>query len=615
MMSRLSRFWLALCLSVIAFLAVNLAAGLTLGSVRFDFTAAHIYTLSPVTIGVLKDLKEPIHIRFYQSPAILNVSGRYASYAEHVRELLGVYARRSHGEVTVETISPESYSAEEDRAFGFGLRGVPVDNEGNQAYFGIVATNSTDQTETIPFLTPEREVFLEYDLTRLISALNMPKKPVIGLMDGVGTSGPGWSAVDQVRQLFTVRMIPPETAKIDPEVSVLMIVHPHDLSPATSFAIDQFVLGGGRALIFVDPDAESINPSANPMMTGASSDLPALFKAWGVAYDPGKVVADWKQAMRIEAESFGRPVVTEFPPYIAAKPPYVKSDDPVTGDLKIVNLVTPGALSPVPGAATIFTPLIQSSPEAALADVADAEAEADPLAFLTKYKPGTTTYTMAARIAGSFKSAYPDGPPKDPHSASAPAGVSLKDSAKPAELIIAADVDMLSDHSWVEMRDLSGQHVGIPFASNGDFVTNALESLTGSPGLSSLRARGVASRPLTRLEDVERDADARYQATEESLSEKLQDVQRQLLTLSGPRDKDSKAGAGSPLLNDQQLDAVKRFRAEMTETRAKLRDVQHDLHRDLDRLEGRIKIVNIGLMPLAVIIFAGLLALSGRRRQ
>jgi ABC-type uncharacterized transport system involved in gliding motility auxiliary subunit len=609
-----SRLWIALVLAVVAFLAVNLAAGLTLGSARIDFTQARIYTLSPVTTDILKGLKEPVHIRFYVSPAMVEVSGRYANYAEHVRELLGVYARRSHGMVTVETISPEPYSPEEDRAFGFGLRGVPVDNSGGQAYFGIVGTNSTDQTQTIPFLTPERETFLEYDLTRLISTLATPKKTIIGLIDGAGTSGPGWAAVDEVRQSFTVRMIEPNTTAIDPTVSVLMIIHPHDLAPSAQFAIDQFVMGGGRVLAFVDPDAEGLAPSAADMMGGApatSSDMPVLFKSWGIAYDPAKVAADWQQAMRIQAESFGREVVTEFPPYIGDKPPYVKADDPVTGDLKVVNLITPGALSQIPGAKTVFTSLIQTSPDAALADVADCAAAADPLAFVSKYHPTSGPgYTLAARITGDLSSAFPNGPPKDTHTT----GPVLKQTAKPAEIIVAADVDILSDHSWVEMRNLGGQHVAIPFASNGDFVINALESLTGQPGLSSLRARGVASRPLTKLEDVERAADAQYEQTEEDLSQKLEDVQRKLLTLSGSQGKqDSKGGA--PLLNEQQMDAVKQFRAEMSDTRNQLRDVQHNLRHDLDRLETRIRIVNIAVMPLAVIIFAGLLAVHARRRR
>ena len=487
-----------------------------------------------------------------------------------------------------------------------------------------MGTNSTDQTETIPFLAPEREVFLEYDLTKMIAALATPVKPVIGLMDGAGTSskeqGQVWSAVDQVRQLFTVRMIPLEADRIDPTVSVLIIVHPKNLSPATLFAIDQYIVAGGHALVFVDPDAESVAPPMSELMNsgisgGGASDMPILFKAWGIVYNPAKIAADWDQAMRIEAESNGRTVVTEFPPYIAVKPPYLKTDDPVTGDLKIINMVTSGALMQKEGATTVFTPLIQTSPHAALADVADAAINADPLAFISKYKPGNETLTLAARIVGPIVSAYPEGPPKDPHAAKPPVpGPYLKEAVKPAEIIVAADVDMLSDHSWVEMRDMMGQRIAMPFASNGDFVINALESLTGSTALSSLRARGVASRPLSRVQELQRIADDRYQATAESLSQKLDETRRQLLTLSAPKSQGVQP-AGVPVLSDEQQEAVKRFRSEMVETRQQLRDVQRDLRHDIDRLETRIKILNIVVMPMTIVVFALLVAFGGIRRR
>ena len=255
-----------------------------------------------------------------------------------------------------------------------------------------------------------------------------------------------------------------------------------------------------------------------------------------------------------------------YPPYIAAKPPYVKTDDPVTGDLKIVNLITPGALDHIEGSSSVFTPLIQTTPHAALVDAGDAVAAADPLAFLSKYKPGDRPLTLAARITGTVATAFPDGPPKDAHIPAAPPGGWLKTSAKPAEIIVAADVDMLSDHSWTDMRELGGQQVAIPFASNGDFLINALENLTGRTGLPSLRARGVASRPLTRIVDLERAADDRYRATEEELSHRLEDTQRQLLALSGGQSRD-KAGAAAPagaapVLNDRQQDALRAFRAQ-----------------------------------------------------
>ena len=616
----------SLLLGIVAFLAVNLAAELALGSARLDFTAGHIYTLSPATVDVLENLKEPVRLRLYASPALTGLSGQYTSYEQHVRTLLELYHRRSHGTVSIDIVAPEPYSPEEDRAVGFGLKAVPVDNDGNEGYFGIAGTNSTDQTQSLPFLAPDRETFLEYDLTRLVASLAEAKKPIIGLIDGTGPGGLAggqgskpWVAIEQARSLYNIRRIDPQSPNIDMALSVLVLVHPKNLPPATLFAIDQFVLRGGHVLAFVDPDCESVAASQEDMMTtgvpgGGSSDLPGLLKTWGVAYDPHKVVGDWDQAMRVEGESFGRPIVTEFPPYMSVKPPYLAADDPVTGNLKIVNLVTTGALAPVQGARTVFTPLIRSSPHSALVEADDTMGNADPLAFLNKYKQGNDSLVMAARIIGPVTTAFPDGPPKGADGKPMPLiEPMLKESAKPAEIIVVADVDILANHTWVDLRQMMGQEIAAPFASNGDFVVNALENLTGSPALAALRGRGIASHPLVRIDALQRAADTQYRATEESLSQKLDEARRKLLTLAPVKtgEGDDKPAA----LTDEQQDTVKHFRAEMSETRAELRDVQHNLRRDIDTLEHKVEFANIVIVPLAVVIFALLMAWGERARN
>ena len=594
----------ALLLAIVAFLGINLATSLTLSLVRLDLTAGQIYTLSPATIDVLKNLDEPITLRFYASPSLAEAAGQYAGYKQHVEALLDVYRRRGHGMITIEIVSPEPYSPEEDRAVGFGLKGVPIDSEGNQAYFGIVATNSTDQIQAIPFLTPEREIFLEYDLTRLIGTLGQPKKPVVGLIDGTGAMhGSGnakpWVVLEQASTIFTIKPIDPKATTIDPAIAVLLIVHPRHLSTDLQFAIDQFVLGGGHALVFVDPDAESLSGDpqealARGVTDGGASDLPELFKAWGIDYSPAKIVADWDQAMRVEGENFGRPVMSAFPPYIEVKPPYLTPTDPVTGDLKLVNMVTVGALLQSPGARTAMMPLISSSSHSLLANPQDAEGNANPLTFLDKYKQGDQTYIMAARIIGPAGTAFPNYPAK-------PGAQYLKESVKPIDVIVVGDVDMLADHTWVDTREVMGQAIAAPFASNGDFVINALENLTGSASLASLRGRGIATRPLTRLDDIQRAADDKYRATEDALSHKLDDARHQIQTL---------AASGQ----DQQ-DAVTQFRAEITQTRAALRDVQHKLRHDIERLEGEIELINIVLVPFGVGLGVMLITYFSRRRQ
>jgi ABC-type uncharacterized transport system involved in gliding motility auxiliary subunit len=602
-------------IAVFAFLLLNLAVGAILPDLRLDLTAERLYTLSPVSRDILTELNEPITLRFYVSQGILDTSGPYAAYANHVEELLDVYRRRSRGHIKIEIVNPEPFSAEEDRAIGFGLKPVPIDSAGGQGFFGIAGTNSTDDTELIPYLAPEREPFLEYDLTKLIQGLASPKKPVIGLLDGGheldGSEG-GNAAMEQVKQLFSVRNLSADITSIDPAISVLLIVHPRGFNPGLRYAIDQFVLGGGHALIFVDPEAETAGTEdsrTGAIQGGGTSDLPDLFKAWGIGYDPLHVVGDWSQALRIEAQSLGRQVVTDYPPYIAVTPPYLKADDPVTGNLKVVNLMTAGALSPLPGATTSFTPLIKSSPQSALIETLDASSLTDPLEITHKYHPGgeeAAGYTLAARITGSVATAFPNGPPSGK-----PAATPLKESVKPTTLIVVADSDLLADRAWIDVRQSgggpNGGTVGIPYAGNGDFLINALENLTGSPALSSLRGRGMATRRLTRLDNLQRDAEDEFRASEDSLARKLDTIRKQLATVTpGTNDK--------ALLGAERQETIRRFHNEMAETRRELRDVQHDLRRTIDHLIGRIRLLDIMLVPVLVVLAAVFHAWRERRR-
>ena len=420
-------------LAIVAFLVLNLLVGAVLPDFRLDLTADRLYTLTPVSRDILADLPEPITLRFYVSQGITDTSGPYAAYATRIEELLDVYRRRAHGQIKVEIVNPEPFSPEEDRASGFGLKPVPLDAAGGQGFFGLAGTNSTDDTELIPYLAPEREAFLEYDLTKLIQALSMPKKPLIGLLDGTheldGSEGPN-AALEQVKQLFTVRMLSSDVTVIDPAIAVLLLVHPKNLNPGLRYAIDQYVLGGGHALIFVDPEAEtagSADPRTGGIQGGGTSDLPDLFRAWGIGYDPLHVVGDWSQALRIQAQSLGRQVVTDYPPYIAVTPPYLKADDPVTGNLKSINMITAGALTQLGGRRRQFHAADPVQPAGGADRDAGCLIPHRSAGITRKYHPGEASFTLAARLVGSFATAFPNGPP-DKVKMTAP---QLQESTKP----------------------------------------------------------------------------------------------------------------------------------------------------------------------------------------
>src|SRR4029453_1668447 len=357
--------------AIVCFLAVNLFSTLELGAARLDLTQNGLYTLSDSTAAMLKGMKEPVKLRLYSSRQLLESNPALKPYAARVREMLASYVKLSGDRISLEIIDPEPFSPEEDRAAAFGLRGVPYDWTRNRGYFGLVGTNTTDDTDTVPFLSPDREPFLEYDLTRLVYDLAHPDKPVVAVLDGLGINGGPqsnyrpWQIYEQMRQFFDLRLMAGDIDKFGDDVKALVIIHPHDLSDKTQYAIDQFVLRGGPAMVFVDPLAE--NQQRNAQMGGpppnVASNLDRLMKAWGVALSPDKVVGDRRAAMQVQAMSNGRAVIVQYLPWLTLDKSDLDQDDVVTGQLEVLRLFSAGALVQLPGATTKLTSLVESSPD------------------------------------------------------------------------------------------------------------------------------------------------------------------------------------------------------------------------------------------------------------
>ena len=617
-------------LAIICFFAVNLFSALELGSTRADLTQNRLYTLSGGTKSVLAEMKEPVMLRLYVSKALTDAQPGFKPYVVRVRETLDTYAKLANGKIKVDVINPEPFSPEEDRAGGFGLRGVPYDSQGSRGYFGIVGTNTTDDTDTLPFLAPDREPFLEYDLTRLINNLTHPEKPVVALIDGIGmTGGPqsgyrAWQIYDQMKQIVSMRVMAGDIDKIGDDVQTLVLVHPHDLSDKTLFAIDQFVLRGGHALIFLDPLAEAMMRNAQMGMPpqGTASQLDRLLKAWGVEMPAGKVVGDGDAAMRVQAQSAGRAVVTQYLPWLRLSSDAVDKGDAITGQLQELRLLSAGALKPLQGATTVLSPLVQSSTDSELIDVDKLMMMPDPVQLINDFKPAGERYLLAARITGPVKTAFPDGAPKAPaatgdqaatanngDAGAASTAPALKESAKPVNLILVTDADLLSDDAWLNVQSVGDATLAVPTANNADFVLNALENLTGSEALIGLRGRGLSDRPFTTIDRLRDTADARYRATEQQLTTQLADVQTKLATLQT----DDKAG-DQVLLTPEQQDTIRKFRSQVLAIRTQLRDVEHALNQDIDHLQTQVMLVNIGAVPVVVAIVALVLGLWRRAR-
>jgi ABC-type uncharacterized transport system involved in gliding motility auxiliary subunit len=640
--SRRTLALLSLLSAAVLLMSVNVIAARMLRSARIDLTSGRLYTLSEGTARTLAQIQEPVTLRFYYSRRLGDEIPSYGIYAQRVRETLEEYASRAKGKIDLQAIDPEPFSPEEDRAVALGLQGVPLEQAGEKVYFGLAATNSTDDQELIPFFQPERERFLEYDLTKMIRSVARPKKTVIGLATALPMEGDfaaalqgqplrPYAIVSQLRQLYELRTISTEFDKVEPDIDVLMIVHPQGLSEKTLYAIDQFVLGGGRALVFVDPHSETqqMHPNRYAPPGGPSdSNLEPLFKAWGVELEPKVVAGDRQAARKVNAGSAVSPVPLDYVAWLQLKTDALNRDDLVTGDLDQINMASAGILRPVKDAKTSFVPLIQTSADAEEIPVDQVEGMPDVAGLFDKFKASGERYTLAARITGPAATAFPDGPPKpkeekqssegqaapDPAKKDDPAKPAetpqLKEATQPINVIVVGDTDILDDRFWAQTSDFFGQQVVVPTASNGDFVANALEVLAGGNDLISLRSRGTAARPFVVVDQIQHAAEAQNRANEKALEDKLKAAEDKIKDIQQNKE-------GAVALTAEQGQAIENFRGEMLRTRQQLREVQRALRRDIDRLKGELEFFDIAFIPILVGIAAvvlGVLRINRRKR-
>ena len=600
---------LAIVLSIVIFVAVNMAADTALTTAKLDLTANGQFTLAQGTRNILANLKEPVTLKFYYSKQVAAEYASTADYAKRVRDLLGEYASLSHGNVVVQEIDPEPFTEAEDQAQGAGLTGAPTDS-GDTVYFGLVGTNRMDGKEVIAYFSPEREQYLEYDISSLIYRLSTPKKTLVGIVTSLPMQfGPGgmqaamqgqgqpYLTYQELAQTYQTQMLPPSFTAIPKDMNVLMIAHPAELNDAQLLAIDQFVLRGGRALVFVDPLSEISQAGANPYQppqSPQSSNLSKLFQAWGIGFNPAKVVADRALAQRVQTRDPMNPTAL-YPVWMHLGADNFADKDPVTANLQTLNLATVGALHPLKGASTTFAPLVTSSDQASLLDSSVVKSTQDPQALMAEVNPTGEKFVIAARVSGEAKTAFPGAPIR----------------TGKINVVVMADSDIFDDRFWVHVQTLLGKKIAAPFADNAAFVLNSIENLSGSGDLISLRTRESGQRPFTVVRKIQEDAQSQFQAEEKALQQHLTETQQRLHEL----EQGSEAQQGQVGLTPDQQKEVENFRKDLIDTRTQLRDVQHNLRKDIDRLGAILAFVNIALVPLLVAAFAILLAVLRRRRR
>ncbi len=611
----------------VVFVSSNLIMQKVFASARIDFTENNLFTLSNGTKSTLEELAEPVDITFVYSRQVAQEFPAVRAYAARVRELLESYASQSGRKVIIREIDPTPFSPAEDEALAAGITAVNTNGQ-DPLYFGIIGRNTIDDTRVIPFLAPEREVTLEYDLTRMISRLDDPYPRKVGILSSLsGMNSPGgeggYQLLQDINKSFEIVPIPDEFQSVPDDLDVLLMAHINPLSDRQSWLIEQYLMRGGSAVILADPAAKIAvaNQAIAFSDTPLSSDLGVLGEAWGVTISK-RAVADAASALPVPVElDNGRVEERAHPLFIGTPAGDMNQNDLITADLsRTVNMGAPGAiLFDNPAKGLTVAPLMQTGPGPSLIDAEHAVRDMGPGEVLRAYQALSGPLTLAARISGKLHSAFPDGAPEidlpnDPVMAeiaradaeNAPKHLDI--AAQSSEIIVIADVDLLADDFYI----YPGQDIVV--ADNGALVLNAIDALSGGGALSRLRSRAASQRPMERIDQMRERAEAQYFRQQGQLETRLNAAQARMEELQEIGSSDGFfAGDVEADLTETERAELSELREDIVRLRGLLRDIERDYRRDIDRMENRLKAINIWGGPILVALLG--LLIWWRTRQ
>lgn len=593
--------------------AVNYLASFQ--SVKIDLTEGKVQTLSEGTKKILRGLDSPVKLKLYISRGEQAMPVPLRGYAQRVEDLAREFKSVAGANLTVEVYNPKPDSDDEDAA---QLDGVEPQQlfSGEQFYLGLVVSQ-LDRKQAIPALSPQRERLLEYDLARAIARAASAERPVLGLMSALPVLGERfnpmtrqssepWVLANELKRDFNVKQVPVLAEAIDPEIKVLLVIHPRDLPEVTEYALDQFVLRGGKLIAFVDPYAYfDQQPSPMPGVGGGgtSSSLPKLFKAWGVEMNPGKVLADV-----VYASGAGQRYT---PTVLTLNRTALNRDDVVTSQIETLLYAFGGAFDVKPVAGLKVTELIKSSPNSMLVDNVVSTVSGE--AAMKGFQPENKARPLAMRLTGKFKTAFADGKPvsQDKKSPEKKDGGSLKESAAENSVILVADVDMLNDGAAVDVQEVFGRRIVVPSNGNLALAQSMVEQLGAGDALVTLRSRASAFRPLTVVRQMEADAQKQYFGRLKALEDERQKTMDKLQELQKAR---GTAAKSAQLLTPEQQLEIESLKKKAVQTQKELKEVRKTLRQDAEALVFWTKVANIALMPLLVVLL-GLVAFFLVRRR
>lgn len=609
-------------LLLVSLIAVNVVVAMF--PVRIDITEDRIYTLSDGSRSVLAGLKEPITIKYYFSDSLPDVPVNVKTFSKKVQELLETFAASSAGKLKLEVFDPKPDSDEEQWAGRYGLQGATMP-QGASLYFGMVAI-AAGREAAVPIFDPRREKFLEYDIAQALTRVNQPARKTIGVLSSlpVGGQQPNpfmprqgeWALLQELRKNYRIDYLEdPELLEIPESVDLLLVMHPKDASPKFLYMLDQFVVRGGRLMVFLDPHSR-LDPGDASRGGLLESNLPDLLPAWGVKFNSGLVIGDLAQATRVSARSG----VLDFPLWITLRGSHISRDSVITNELDDMTLVDPGAIEKVAGSPYTFQPLLTTSQNSGTVDnvtvrVAGPEDATKSIIYDSKAR------VLAALVTGKFKSAYKAAPKEEKKK---PAKGKKESAAEPApvrkqpyraggeqetSILIVGDSDFINDRFSVQQASFMGQGVTQPINDNLSFAINAAEFMTGSQELIHIRSRGKFSRPFERVAAIQLAAQQRYQQQEKKLEEKLREVREKLESLQQQRREGKEV-----MLTPAQVDEIKNYKLEEQRTRKALREVRKVLRQDIEELGNRLLLTNLLAMPLFVLIF-GFVIITRRIRK